>query len=145
MKPGLDASMEYFSSGATESEEDPLQAGDKMVVINSPKEFEDVTSEALAVVDCEWWWLGQFLLMFSQHFVAGTWCLVVVVAVLVWCFCTFRKGCMPLALIPDSLCPFDRELNSGGRFDPRSRPSQWKTHIVVAALPQRVFFSSLSC
>ena len=25
MKPGLDASMEYFSSGATESEEDPLQ------------------------------------------------------------------------------------------------------------------------
>lgn len=53
MKPGLDASMEYFSSGATESEEDPLQAGDKVVVINSPKEFKDVTSESLAVVDCK--------------------------------------------------------------------------------------------
>lgn len=53
MKPGLDASMEYFSSGATESEEDPLEVGDKMVVIGSPKEFEHVTSEALAVVDCE--------------------------------------------------------------------------------------------
>ncbi|CBJ27588.1 2-cys peroxiredoxin [Ectocarpus siliculosus] len=51
MKPGLDASMEYFSSGATESEEDPLEAGDKMVVINSPNDFKDVTSEALAVVD----------------------------------------------------------------------------------------------
>eukprot|EP00904_Undaria_pinnatifida_P009004 jgi/Undpi1/5233/HiC_scaffold_2.g00514.m1 len=51
MKPGLDASMEYFSSGATESEEDPLQAGDKMVVIGSPKEFKDVTSESMAVVD----------------------------------------------------------------------------------------------
>lgn len=25
MKPGLDDSMEYFASGATESEEDPLQ------------------------------------------------------------------------------------------------------------------------
>ncbi|CAM9827502.1 unnamed protein product [Scytosiphon promiscuus] len=51
MKPGLDASMEYFSSGATESEEDPLQAGDKMVVINSTKDYEHVTSETLAVVD----------------------------------------------------------------------------------------------
>lgn len=53
MKPGLDASMEYFSSGATESEEDPLQPGDKMVAITSPKDFKDVTSESLSVVDCE--------------------------------------------------------------------------------------------
>ena len=29
MKPGLDASMEYFSSGATESGDDPLQVGPK--------------------------------------------------------------------------------------------------------------------
>lgn len=53
MKPGLDASMEYFSSGATEGEEDPLAPGDKMVVIDSPKDFEHVTSKSLAVVDCE--------------------------------------------------------------------------------------------
>lgn len=30
------------------------QAGDKMVVINSTKDFEHVTSETLAVIDCEW-------------------------------------------------------------------------------------------
>lgn len=51
MKPGLDDSMEYFASGATESEEDPLQAGDKMVVINSKKDFADVMSEPMAVID----------------------------------------------------------------------------------------------
>ncbi|CAM9759091.1 unnamed protein product [Ascophyllum nodosum] len=51
MKPGLDASMEYFSSGATESGDDPLQAGDKMVVIHTSKEFKDVTEEAMAVID----------------------------------------------------------------------------------------------
>lgn len=32
MKPGLDASMEYFSSGATESEEDPLEVLDGLSV-----------------------------------------------------------------------------------------------------------------
>ncbi|CAM9152219.1 unnamed protein product [Choristocarpus tenellus] len=53
MKPGLDASQEYFASGATESEDDPLAAGGKVTVISSPREYKDLVGDpdSMVVVD----------------------------------------------------------------------------------------------
>eukprot|EP00638_Chattonella_subsalsa_P008311 CAMPEP_0117754654 /NCGR_PEP_ID=MMETSP0947-20121206/12950_1 /TAXON_ID=44440 /ORGANISM="Chattonella subsalsa, Strain CCMP2191" /LENGTH=362 /DNA_ID=CAMNT_0005573769 /DNA_START=108 /DNA_END=1196 /DNA_ORIENTATION=+ len=60
MVPDPDASLDYFSTGATEAdEEDPMAAGEKVVVLNSPQDYYNVIKEEKVVVDFVAPWCGK--------------------------------------------------------------------------------------